>query len=253
MKRILSFLAIAFIINSCSNSSSNAVSNSNSLVSKIISTTSSGSTTTITFSYSGNKITELNSSTTQNIYTYTGDHITTVETMNGQVLFYRTTFTFDAAGRVVSERMNSYTDNSAQNRAYTYNSDGTISVAISAGDINTYPLNLIRNAKIFLDAIGEVAKIENYDLSNNFVNKTVYTNDGKNSPVKNILGFNKQPYFFEKYCNMIAIDNYDINNQITSNSTKQYTYNSDNFPSAGTQINYSNGSVNGTTTIQYFY
>lgn len=250
---IVLFFVLMLICSSCSTSSNDVDSGSGLLVSKIVSTSSSGGTPYVsTFSYSGNKITESNYSSTKNIYTYSGNNIASIKTLDGATLYYLDTFTYDSNGNVSSETINYYLNDFSEKKVFTYNSDSTISVTIYSGTINTAS-NLDRKSKIFVDAIGEITKIENYDLSDNLTSKTVYTNDGKNSPFKNILGFNKQPYFFGKYCNTLTSDSYNSSGQIVTNSTFQYVYNSNNFPTSCSQNFYNNGSLTSTTTIQYFY
>ncbi len=244
-------LIIVFSICSCSNSSNDNSLNSGYLVSKIISSSGSSSSTT-TFSYSGNKLTESNNLNNKSTYTYTGNNITSITTTQAQVLLYETFFTYDSNGRISSEMVNYYSYNFSEKRVYTYNNDATISVVIYTGVIDNAS-DIERKAKIYLDSVGEIIKIENYDLSDNLTSKSIYTNDGKNSPFKNILGFNKQPYFFGRYCNIMTLDSFDSNNQIVTNSTFQYTYNSNNFPTSASQNFYNNGSLTSTTSIQYFY
>lgn len=242
---------LGLCISSCSNSSSDGTSSSGLLISKIVSTSGGGTTNTSTFTYLGNKIKDYTQSGYKTSYTYNGDAIATMTTTQGSDVLYTNTFTYDTNNRVASETVNYFLENASERKVYTY-TPTDILVDVYSGDLNN-ATTLSRKGRILFDTHGEVTATENYDLSNTLTSKTVFTNDGKNSPFRNITGFSKQPYFFGKQCNVLTIESYDATNQLISNSNFQYNYNADNFPSSATQNFFSNGTLSSVTTIQYFY
>jgi hypothetical protein len=252
MKKSLKVLVLMLTICSCSSPSSDGfLGSEGTLVSKIVSTSGGGSTSTSTLTYIGNKIKDYTNSNNKSTYTYNGDTITTITTTQGSEVIYTDTFTYDANNRVASETINYLLENSSERKVYTYTATGIL-VDVYSGDLNNATA-LSRKGKILLDANGEVTAIENYDLSSILISKTVFTNDGKNSPFRNITGFSKQPYFFGKSCNILTFNSYDGMNQLVSNSVFQYNYNSNNFPSSAIQNFFNNGTLSSVTTIQYFY
>lgn len=205
---------------------------------KIVSTYSGGQVSTSTFSYSGNKILEENILPAEDVsrrkYTYTGEVITKIEEFAGKSYdaFGGTNLTYEngKVKTITSIAVAGYNGDLIK-QTYTYNTDGTVTVASSyinqATKVETASGRKIR----YTYTNGLLTKSES--LSGDVVGQvTNYTNDsGKNQAFKNVLGFDQT----------FAPGNLRLSTTYVGSSnpgeTYTYTYNSDNYPSQVVQPN----------------
>lgn len=253
-KLIYAFSALAFLFVSCSSDSDTApVNTAPVLLTKIIATDGSGTQTT-DYHYEGNKVLDgTHSNGSKNVYYYTGNLITktawfesgSTSPANEEFLEY------DSQGRIVETVIYYYSGStSALRNAYQHNTDGTISYERFTGDFSSQN-NLVKRGKFFLNAAGEVIKVEHYDLSDNLIEKEIYLHDAKNSPFKNIVGFNKLFVYpsVGKWNNIVSYGSYNSANTLSHGYEVDCEYTSGNFPS-NMIWNYSDGNI---LNYQLFY
>lgn len=197
-----------------------------------------------TFNYNGTKLTKINivgEGEYLNI-TYSGDLIIKIEW-----------FTANNIGSEVTEfnyslnKLSQIKTYISPNRLeiienYSYNSDGTITIAESYYNSS----NVLTNSnprKNYYDTAGN--KIKTEFLQNNKVISTLnYAYDTKNSPFKNITG-----------AHVLFLEDDSVGSVINNltngpNSSKSYQYNSQNYPVSAKEIQIVGG---GTITATYFY
>ncbi len=87
-------------------------------------------------------------------------------------------------------------------------------------------------------------KVEHYDVDGALLENEVYAHDSKNSPFKNILGFNKLFVYHSmgKWNNIASYGSYNAANTLSHGYEIDYQYTFLNYPS--TMVwNYSDGNV----------
>ena len=251
MKNFLSILFLfSLLLFSCSsNDSSN--NESEILIKKIVSV-SNGNSYETTFSYNGDQLNEIVIGSNRLKYTYLNNNITNIKRYSSGLFQSEIFLEYDSQQRVSSELYIDYLTSTSEKTFYTYNSDNTVSLQKYFGDTISSQPNIGNSGIIYNDSNGETYKIENFNQGN-LANKTVWAFDNKNNPLKNIIGYNKQPTILGKFFNNISTENFDSTNAIISNSTFNYTYNSNNFPESCVQDYYDNGVLQNSTAISYFY
>lgn len=255
MKKLLyAFSALALLFASCSGDSDGSSNGSAVLLRKIIATDVSGTMTT-DYHYEGNKILDgINSNGSKDVFYYTGNLITkTVFFESGSTTPANEEFiTYDSQNRVVETKIYYYyaSGNSALKNTYQHNADGTISYERFSGDLNSQN-NLVKRGKLFLNATGDVIKVEHYNVSGDLLEKEVYTHDSQNSPFKNVLGFNKLFVYHSmgKWNNIVSYGSYNPANTLTRGYEIDYEFTSANYPS-NMIWTYSDGDV---LNYQLFY
>lgn len=252
MKKILCVLgAITFVFTSCSKDDNDASDPASPiLVKKITTTYSDGDLFTEEYHYRGNKIvsvTEGDGSVSK--YTYTGDLITKIEY-------------FDETGLLndISEYgytdglMTSYTEKYDKDynikTKYTHNNDGTVSYEQFKVNIDTGLEEKFQQTGRLTYKDGNLIKAErSYDK---FETVEIYEYDTKNSPFKNILGWNllldEEPAvknIIKKVDTSGSQGNIHIGTNIYT-----YKYDVNNYPTEKV-TNFSNSTD--TETVQYVY
>ena len=115
--------------------------------------------------------------------------------------------------------MNSY----AYKEVYVYNIDGTVTRNSFSGNLVSQTTPYGYYGKLYFQN-SELLKLEGYDNNNNtLVATSNYIYDGKNKPTRNILGFDKIFFAFDRKGNF-------QNNMNTIYNSTEYTYDSNNFP-----------------------
>jgi hypothetical protein len=249
-------LGLQLSLNSCSKDDSPAPQPTPTpalvLPKKVINT--NGNKTTATIAYNGNKIVEINSTrtgedsgTSKRVYTYTGDLITKVTEYDNGVLSDQTDYTYE------NNKLKSYVliEEGGQYKSkgvYIYNPDGTVTKESYSIDIATGVETNNDRDKVMTFANGNLVKqveLRNYYDSNGVLVSTskyteTYEYDTKNSPFKNILGFNiyfDDPYEMTQANNMTkrtvlqeSINNGQAQEPSTQIYTRTYEYNSNGYP-----------------------
>ncbi|WP_163410566.1 hypothetical protein [Flavobacterium ajazii] len=201
---------------------------------------------TVTYSYDGNKIVSLTyDGGDQIIFTYTGDLITKAvytESYEGETYTQTTTFTYENNKLKSSLKVDSG-DSSTKRKTYTYNSNGTISVATFILNLSTQEEEQDWSSVLTLDSKGNIVKAEFGDSVN------IIEYDTKNNPFKGILGYTLllESEIFDKEANTPNNITKIIEKSgevIEGTTTYVNTYNSDN---------YLTKSVSGDETFEYTY
>lgn len=250
MKKSLYFLSLVVLfLTSCSSDSES--SDEPLLLLKKIVTVSNDSSRTISFTYNGTKLNtiELDGFVLQ--HTYSGNKIVNVKRYSGEMLEGETFYEYDNLGRVSSELFVYYVSDFSQKKIYTYNSNNTISYQMLSGDQFTQTPNGY-SGLINQGTNGEVLKVEVFNQGVIF-NTDVYTYDTKNSPYKNIVGYDKLPINTDKIFNVLTSKNFNVNQEINTNSIFDYTYNSNNFPTERNQSFYNSEGELSSVSSTYFY
>lgn len=203
---------------------------------RIVTTTNAGSTVnTSDYLYSGSKLARINSSDgTHVVYTYTGNLITERAYYYNNTLNTKEIFQYNDNSQLLSYRRVNPSNTVLYTALYQYNSDGTVSVSGYRGSTIVESSKIV-NRKVFV-VNGQVNKIENYTISNGSAVTEVlnYTFDTKNSPFKDILGFDKLTYYDTALNgsarNVTGINTVGASLANSGNDIVQYTYNAQNYP-----------------------
>ncbi|HSD14887.1 MAG TPA: hypothetical protein VLB74_09590 [Flavobacterium sp.] len=262
MKRlssVLGMIAIALLA-SCSNdefvdtisdSETDAKLNPNlPLVKRIVATTNSGtSVSTDNYTYSGSKLVRVTSSDGRHVdYVYTGNLITERDYFTDNVLNSKELYEYNVDNRLINYRRVNAVNTVTYRATFSYNSDGTVSVAGYRGDVVSTSAQIV-NRKVFFTN-GRISSMETYRTVNGSPVTEVnnYTYDTKNSPYKGILGFDKLTYHDTalngNMNNITSISTTGVSAANSVNDQIQYTYNNTNYP-----VTASRGSI----VFQYYY
>jgi hypothetical protein len=243
------FALIILIIftSSCSKNEDNPSANNNLiLLKKSISTSSTGNPRTTDYVYDRNKIVSATTNTFKTNYFYTNDLITKIEFTYNQIVSNRLILTYDNSQKLIEKTATSDSQQIVK-EVFQYNSDGTISSTATVTNQDGEPI--IETSKYFLGNNGEIVKREFYQ--NNGTQITTYQCDNKNNLFKNVLNFKKLLQFDSGLYNCTGYQS-SLNGVVSSSSSSQFTYNSNDFPITNTTTNV-NGSSTNTFTIQHFY
>lgn len=230
MKKILClFGALTFALTSCSSDDDSSGSPSSDLVllKKTITTDSDGEKITTIYKYDGNKVISITDGGEFNRYfTYSGNLITRIEYRypDGEIEQINT-YEYKDDKLVTFVRV-SPEDDWGNKEVYTYNTDGTVTVQNYNGDSKSQTYKDGTSIIKFIN--GEVSEII---PDGNWAGHHKYTYDTKNSPLKNILGFDKLAFEDGEAdgVNHNMLTDMDISeDDLWKNST--YTYNSDGYP-----------------------
>jgi hypothetical protein len=194
-----------------------------------------------TFNYNDTKLTKVNMKGGYTNITYSGDLIIKTEGFEANNTLQVVEFNY-SLNKLSQIKTYSSPNKLETIQNYSYNSDGTITIAESYyNSLNV--LTNINRTKNYYDTAGN--KIKTEVLENNNVVRTLnYTYDTKNSPFKNITGIH-----------VLFLNNYSegsVINNLTNgpNSSKSYQYNSQNYPVSEKEVQIVGG---GTITATYFY
>jgi hypothetical protein len=243
MKKLLYlFSATLLVLSSCSSDDDTTSAPTATVLLKKASYVSTGESFTTDFTYSGNKLVSyVDSFGDKTTFTYTGELITKiVDTDNKGVVDQTTEFTY-TNGKLTSEISLEPGDDYKYKTKYVHNTDGTISFEEFRVLVATGVEQKSDYSGKYTFIGGNLVKKEKSSLASN--SSETYEYDTKNSPLKNVIGFN-----------LLMDSDYSINNVIkrtTPNdiTTNTYTYNANGFPTE--QKSFINGVSDGTTTFTY--
>lgn len=255
MKSNLLLLATCFFtLASCTgdNESAEVIDPADVLVKRTVSMNWSGQSVNSVWNYDGNKLVSIISDNgNEQYFTYTGELITKIENHNELDEINTDLFEYDEQGRVIVHK-----DLSAafgRKEIYAYGNDGTVAVTKYFGD-NTTQEELIENGIMVFEA-GEVVHTKSISSGGNTL-ICDYTYDDKNSPSKNIVGYDRISALFNPnlkgiFRNVTSNLQTDADENSEDNIiTKKYTYNSDDYP---TKINSIDPLDGDTATVEYYY
>ena len=250
MKKRFYFLSlVVLLLSSCSSDSEN--SDSDLVLIKKIVTVFNDSSSTISFTYNGTKLNTIKFENYVLEHTYSGDQIMNVKRYSGQMLEGETFYEYDNLGRVASELFVYYLGDFSQKNTYTYNDNNTISFQMLSGDQFSQSPNG-KSGLITQGSNGEALKVEVFN-EGVFSSSEVFTYDAKNSPYKNITGYDKLPMNREIISNLIASVSLNADLNMETNSNYEYSYNGGNFPENRIQSFYENGVLKSNVNSSYFY
>lgn len=217
---------------------------------RIITTTNAGSTVnTSDYLYSGSKLTRINSSDGSHVvYMYAGNLISERAFYYNNTLNTKEIFEYNENSQLLNYRRVNPSNTVLYRAIYQYNSDGTVTVSGYKGATVSESTKIV-NRKVFV-VNGQVTKIENYTISNGSAVTEVlnYSFDTKNSPFKDILGFDKLTYYDMALNgsarNVTVINTVGASLANSGNDIVQYTYNAQNYPVSANK---------GSIVLQYFY
>lgn len=191
MKKILClFGALALVLTSCSSDDENS---ENLILPKTVTykySDAEGDNDKAVIVYNGNKIVSAGySASDKEVYTYTGDLITKIEDFASEGNISSTNeFTYENGKLKIDLLTEISGDNTYISKTvYTHNNDGTISY-VTYSDVNTIDDNKTSEGVLTYSNGNLVKKTENYKAGSSYI-KT-YEYDTKNSPFKNVLGYN---------------------------------------------------------------
>ncbi|WP_433765607.1 hypothetical protein [Flavobacterium ginsenosidimutans] len=216
------------MLTSCSSDDNSAQNTETSRVPKkqIISSLNSDPVT-IDFAFDGNKIVSKTYANNYVVkYTYTGDLITKIEASD---------FTDEYAytdGKLTTYLRKLPGQDYYDKYSYTYESNDVVSFVVTKITISTGVEEIISEKNIYTLKDGNIIKYETSYAT------TVYKYDNKNSPMRNVLGFNKifqeQPQISSSVNNVISYTVTLANNSTYTNEIA-YAFDENNFPN---EMNY---------------
>lgn len=255
MKKIIVLFCISLMLLSCSNSDNSGGGIGPLIKRETVST--NGGVYTIDYFYNSNKLdhtVDSNGYTTN--YIYQGNLIINSKRYLSGNLVKEIQYSYDNSQRCVNELSLDYQSNAGSKYTYTYNNDNTISFVLYNGDLNTQN-NFYYGGKIHLNSIGDQISFEIYNPGyySTLIN-SVY--DYKNSPYKNILGYNKLPLMRYTYSYALSETAIDYTNTVAYSVNHAITYNSLNYAihDVETVNQYNNGGGSPTVTsaiLDYIY
>lgn len=272
MKKLLYlFSASLLLFTSCSSNDNDSSDTETVILPKTIKYTSPISPAgnyTFTLVYNGNKIMSMDNKNTRIEYTYDGNVIIKESGYNydyvsgnvmGVMKVYETTYTY--ANNKLSTAIISgcYLGGCKSKIVYTYNSDGTVTRDLYTIDITTGAETLQSERQQIITLVnGNVVKsVSSYGSSVTTTDEYIY--DSKNSPFKNILGFNL--LLSAGYSTSFLSWNPNSMNNVTKYTSTSlgtpytckidYIYNADSYPTKKTTYQ-SDGTTSGGI-IEYTY
>lgn len=207
------------------------------LVKKVQTSSEGGATVTEDqYFYNGKKLLKVVSTDGREIrYTYSNDLIVERDFYVNGTLNSKEQFDYYKSNQLIGFKRLNAAGTVIYKATYTSNADGTVSVrGLNAQNVE------ILNRKVFFSGTN-VYKIESYSGSTTEVLN--YNFDGKNSPFRNIVGFDKLTYY-DVTLNGNSSNVVSVLNGSVQAETVQYAYNAADFPT-----NANKGSV----SFQYTY
>ncbi|WP_343617802.1 hypothetical protein [Flavobacterium sp.] len=251
MKKILCLVgAIAFTFASCSKDDNDSSNNSSAILVKKITEFENGSPKTRTIQYDGNKIvsiTEEHGSQTK--FTYTGNQITKIEEFDENGLSNGAS-EYGYTNGLMTSYVEKYDDTYNHKTKYVHNNDGTVS-------FEQFKVNTLTGVE---EKYGQSGKLtfKNGNLIkaersyNGFDSVDTYEYDAKNSPFKNVTGFNLLLDDDQSVNNVLTETQTSGDNLNTSVITYKYTYDANGYPTEKITT-FPNGNSVITETVKYDY
>jgi hypothetical protein len=256
MKKITLLLSVfVTLLSSCSKNDANTevpvLANPN-LVKKIETKTAPSTTTSIVFTYDGNKLIKSVDANAETTYNYTGNLITYIRILYTETSTQKTiTFNYE------NNKLMSYTSVApfvSEKKEYNYNANGVISsihtITPRTGDVvtkyefitlsNGNPVTIETSQNNLSDTDDNGVVLNNVTIQNILT----YKYDDKKNPAKNILGFDKLLIvrdllpFFNSANNVLVIKQNEnryssrvvYSQAAYANLNFAYTYNPEGFP-----------------------
>jgi hypothetical protein len=212
--------------------------------------TYTGTTDVDIYEYNGSKISKITMYNTYETFTYTGNLITHYNTYNSgnNALTNTNDFQYDANERLISWIKISGTYGTKE--TYTYGSDGNIAYNYYTG--NATAQNNLSVTGTIQFSNGNIVTKSSTAVGTTNVNNRTFTYDIKNSPFKNIIGYDKLSInsitgiIFGSLHNVL-IDNTPGTIPVRTENT--YTYGSNDYPLTREKV--TNGSI--SFDCQYIY
>jgi YD repeat-containing protein len=210
------------------------------LLKHAIITSPSGTVTTTTVTYSGNKLVSSVTDTGygQN-YTYSGNRMAQVDYQANGETYATERYTYNSSGRVATFVDISWNENLGIKQVFHYDADGNATIEILAGDTVSQTSPSGSGAVVFQN--GEV-----YQITDTFSTKTYYY-DNKINPNHDVAGLDAISFVNDKALGIA----HNVTKIISTNApgiVRDYTYNDNGYPLTMVQ---SDG--NQTTTVEYIY
>ncbi len=247
MKKIVLFL-LAFTVLSCSSDESETTQSDEPILIKRIAYSggSSSDPSDVVYTYDGTKMVSAvvdNSMTLS--YIYEGNYVTRINSYNQNNLLTNYFINGYENGRLISRKHIIPVADQGFRSEYTYNSDGTVSVANFSG--NEFVQNDTENpGKLYFGASGEIIKYEQY-AGNGTVTST-YFHDNKNNPYKNVTGFDKMLNSTGSFHNVTSEITIGADGSQSVETSHEFLYNEFDYPKSAVRTQ--NGSE---TIILYYY
>jgi hypothetical protein len=258
MKKIISLaFVLSLFILSCSSDDSQDNSTPGPVLLRRTVTTNSQGTQTTNLNYDGNKIVSATYGDGIQKFYYTGDLITKWEIYSNNLLISTRILSYNSQNNLSSTIELNHVNNQGYRSSLTYNSNGTITYNMYAGNLTT-------QTGLYGTFTATLVNSE-ITLLKNESNNTIYTPtyDSKNHFMKNVLGYSKTRVDLGSgtYRNLRGVFQNLTELKITPQSGSQYTnetiqltYNTDNFPISGTSRIYSStGALISTESSLLYY
>lgn len=243
MKKVLFTLAIGLATLTSCESDSETTPNNNAvgvLLTKTIDTFDDGSTVTGTYTYDGNKLTEMSfDDGFRDEFTYTNGLLTKIEEYTDDVLDLTTVLEYDSSDRLIKETY-TFTGQASDVNTFVYNADGTVTFNEDGGQIYVYSYSGGNNVSED-NTNGDGDYTSTYD-SKNGVFKNIHQRE-----VFELLGY------YASVNNLLTYTNTSGTGYDDEDETNTYTYNASNYPATSVQTYYAGTIDEETTNTEYFY
>ncbi len=223
---------------------------------KIVSENGNGKKTTTNISYDGNKIVEtISDDGSKTVFTYTGNLITKEHSFrNGDSGVIEEQYDYTYEKDNLKSFIYTHSGGHKSKGNYIYNSDGTINIEYYSINFDTGVETKSQYASLLIFNNDKLVKT--VDSNDFYITTTILEWDTKNSPFKNILGFNKLKAISSYTNNIIKITQtktYKTSQvQNTEVATYEYTYNTNGYPTSKKRTP-KEEDFDEEYTAQYFY
>ena len=186
------------------------------------------------FTYVGNKFNERKDYyndvlTSKRVYVYTGNLITEEKKYDeNNILVQNKTYTYNGSGQLISILNIDNNNNNVwvgYKSNFVYNQNGTITELSYSGDVNTQ--NTLDETTTY--TLQNNILVSQITIGGTYTTSYSFTYDTKNSPFKNVIGFNN--FIANQEHNLLqTIQSDGVNSPIIEDF--QYIYNSDGYPTS---------------------
>jgi hypothetical protein len=247
MMKKIGYLSCVFVLLLVSCSDNNSVDSieDSVLVTKIISTNSLSQESITDYYYSENKIIKSvnNYNGVSKNYTYNGNSIVKCETVidNSNQIIQSKQFFYNSSSKLSKVIFLDYENNYGSRKEYEYANNNTILFKVYTGNLTTQDNFYYSGDYILQNNNCIISHFYSTDIEGNPTTRTHnFTYDTKNSPMKNIVGYNKIAIDDSPYG---IINNYTYYSSISTNVVSEYNqtityeYDDNNFPTSSESIN----------------
>jgi len=239
MKKIFYLLSISMLLlQGCSSDSGSNNNTSKYILCKTIKFNESDASNIrnyrTEFTYVGNKFNERKDYyndvlTSKRVYVYTGNLITEEKKYDeNNILVQNKTYTYNGSGQLISILNIDNNNNNVwvgYKSNFVYNQNGTITELSYSGDVNTQ--NTLDETTTY--TLQNNILVSQITIGGTYTTSYSFTYDTKNSPFKNVIGFNN--FIANQEHNLLqTIQSDGVNSPIIEDF--QYIYNSDGYPTS---------------------